>query len=528
MDSTLTLRRLSACTLAAAAALLVAPAATPAAVTCDYSSGGKLLTVALGADRDDARLSVVAGEIKIARVITPVTCTGPGGPPTVTNTGAISVTGSGKSQGVTIAGADDFVPGPDPQDGSDSSGGTKEIEIFVNLNDGLESTLEVGTGDDSGRLVFGTSGINANPVGESVRDADIFPNGVENLHGFGGDGHDELSARGGSGTGGPLTKGILFSGNEGTDQIEGGDGPDGLGGGPGNDTVFAGDGDDVLAPGAGDDVANGGTGNDTVIVTTAGQPAATDLAISAPQDTGAGSDTLVGFENATAEVSVGATLRGDDGPNVLTAGEGDDNLEGRGGADVLNAGEGGDTLHVRDGGPDTADCNAEFDSVTADAPGIDTLMDCESVIFPPPPAAGGGEGIGGSGSQGGGGAGAQEGAGPGQVSPAAFGEKTFVTLALPSKRIPARGPLAVRVSNANGFGVTGTLSGQARDRLGAKSFAVPANARRIVKLKLPKALRRQLARKGRLVLRLSARVRDPAGSARTVRKTVRPRSSRRR
>jgi Ca2+-binding RTX toxin-like protein len=489
------------------------------------------LTVALGADGDDARLRVESGEIKVARGLNPVTCTGPGGPASVTNTGAISVTGSGgRAQNVVIAGADDFVPGPDPQDGSDSGGGTKEIEIFVNLNGGFMSTLQVGTGDDSGRIVFGTGGINANAVGESVRDADIFPNGVENLSGFGGAGDDELSARGDQGTGGPLTEGIVFLGHGGIDRIEGGEGPDFLAGGTGGDTLLGAGGGDSLVPGAGNDIADGGTGTDTVAISTAGQPATIDLAIEAPQDTGAGSDTLVGLENATAEVSVGATLRGDDGPNVLTTAEGDDTLEGRGGADVLNAGEGRDTLHVRDGGPDTADCNTETDSVTADPPGIDTLTECEDVLFPPPPGSGGGgEGGAGSGAgEGGAGGGAGEGARAGQVSPAAFGAKTLVTLALASKRIPARGPLAVRVSNANGFDVSGTLAGQPRTRLGAKSFAVRANARRTVRLRLPKALRRQLARKGRLTLRLSATVRDPAGNARTVRMTLRPRSSRRR
>ena len=56
----------------------------------------------------------------------------------------------------------------------------------MNLNGGLQSTLEVGTGDGAGgRIVFGANGINPNPVGESVDDADIFPNNVETLTGAG-------------------------------------------------------------------------------------------------------------------------------------------------------------------------------------------------------------------------------------------------------------------------------------------------------------------------------------------------------
>ena len=50
-----------------------------------------------------------------------------------------------------------------------------------------------------------------------------------------------------------------------------------------------------------------------------------------------------------------------------------------------------------------------------------------------------------------------------------------------------------------------------------------ANAGKTIKLRLPKALRRQLARQRTLALRLTANVRDPAGNTRTIRKTVRPR-----
>ena len=251
MSAVRTRTALTLAAVAAVTALLVVPAVAPAAVTCDYSSSGKLLTVALGASGDPAVLSVVAGEIKVAQGLTPVACTGPGGPPSVTNTGAISVTGNGQSfQKITISGADDFVPGPDPQDGSDNGGGTKEIEIFVNMNGGLESTLEVGTGDSAGgRIVFGANGINPNPVGESGDDADIFPNNVETLAGAGGTGHDELFAQGGQGTGAPLTEDVSLLGGEGIDQIEGGEGLDSLFGGPGGDTLFGGGGSDELHPG---------------------------------------------------------------------------------------------------------------------------------------------------------------------------------------------------------------------------------------------------------------------------------------
>jgi DNA-binding beta-propeller fold protein YncE len=115
-------------------------------------------------------------------------------------------------------------------------------------------------------------------------------------------------------------------------------------------------------------------------------------------------------------------------------------------------------------------------------------------------------------------------------SPAAFGVKTLVTLKLAAKRIPAKGPLKVRVTNANDFLVTGRLWGQrvirvsvSRKRLiklKAKSFRVVAHDRKTVKLRLPKVLRRLFKRTGKLTLRLTAKVKDPAGNTRTVKKRV--------
>jgi hypothetical protein len=128
-----------------------------------------------------------------------------------------------------------------------------------------------------------------------------------------------------------------------------------------------------------------------------------------------------------------------------------------------------------------------------------------------------GEGSSGGGSTGGG---------------ATFGAKTLVTLNLAVKRIPARGPLKVRVANANGFAITGKLLGQTtkkvsisrkrRIKLQAARFTVAPHTKKTVKLKLPKALRNVLKRKHKLALRLNAKVKDPAGDTRTVEKTVKP------
>ncbi len=499
--------------LATAALLaLAAPAAAPAAVTCDASSG--VLTVALGAAEDGAILEVVAGEIRVKQVATPITCSGPGAPPTVTNTAAISVTGNADNQGVLISEAKNFVPGSLPEAGSN------EIEIFVNLNDRPGSRLVVSTGNSSGLIVFGTSGINANAVGEAApADADITGN-VEQFGGLGGDGNDELDARGGRGTGSPLREEIILNGGQGTNHLQAGEGSDKLMAGDGNDTLFAGGGDDLLEPGEGNDTVSGGADTDLAVVDPNG-PVTVDLGLGSGQDTGQGTDTFSGIENVNGGLAGPATLRGDDGPNVLVGTDSPDTLEGRGGQDVLVASDGADTLLARDGGPDRAECGADdADTVTADSPGIDLLTDCETTLFPSAP---------GGGTAGGGGDGA-----PVLAPTAAFGARTLVTLALAGRRIPAKGPLAVRVSNANDFDVSGRLSAQTTSllsaaqrrrptRLRAKAFTVAANARRTVRLRLPRTLRRRLVRRRKLSLLVTATVEDPAGNTRTVRKTLRPR-----
>jgi hypothetical protein len=117
-----------------------------------------------------------------------------------------------------------------------------------------------------------------------------------------------------------------------------------------------------------------------------------------------------------------------------------------------------------------------------------------------------------------------------EPSALAFGPKTLVTLSLAVRRIPRRGPIKVRVRNGNGFVVAGKLRGETtkkvaasrkrRVRLKAKAFRVAARASKTIKLGLPKALRKPLARERKLTLRLIAKVRDPAGNTRTVSKRV--------
>ncbi len=111
-----------------------------------------------------------------------------------------------------------------------------------------------------------------------------------------------------------------------------------------------------------------------------------------------------------------------------------------------------------------------------------------------------------------------------------FGANAKVTLALVSRRISARGPVAIRIANANPFGIKGKLTSKPskasasarKGRIKPTAFKLAASAKTVVKLQLPSALRGLLARQRKLSLALSAVVTDPAGNPRTIRKTVVP------
>jgi len=240
-----------------------------------------------------------------------------------------------------------------------------------------------------------------------------------------------------------------------------------------------------------------------------------------PQGTsGAGTDSIAAVENVRATTGIDI-VRGDGGPNVITTIAGSDFVEGRGGIDTIETWIGNDSIDVRDGGPDTVDCGPDADTVVADAQGVDTLVNCETVSYTA--AAGPGTGSGGTidtGATGGG-------------TTAAFGTDTLVTLRLARRRIPARGPLRVRVLNANGFAITGILaSATARRvtvsrrrivRLRRVPFVVGPQARTTVAQRLPRTLRRILRRTGRLRLRVVATVTDPSGNTRRGIKRMTPR-----
>ncbi|RDI62283.1 calcium-binding protein [Microvirga subterranea] len=147
---------------------------------------------------------------------------------------------------------------------------------------------------------------------------------------------------------------------ENIENITGSNQNDTLVGSSGNNVLRGGNGNDTLEGGSGDDVLDGGSGNNTVRFS--GSTIVTlDLSLSAPQNTGYGSDTLIGFRNV--ESGSGAdkikgsaednrlsgnsgadTIEGMDGHDQLIGGNGNDSLEGGVGNDTLEGGNDNDTL----------------------------------------------------------------------------------------------------------------------------------------------------------------------------------------
>jgi Ca2+-binding RTX toxin-like protein len=511
--------------VAVAVAALATPPPANAAVACDRSGNALLVTMSQSGDFVSLSVSSNAGNpIIVAGFGGAVTCSG--ATSTVTNTGAISVSDAPgvTSSSVAINEPADFAPGAAAQDGSDSSGGTPEIEFFVNLNS-TRGVLSVR--DRAGNVRWGSFGINPNAApGELQPDADIFPTDVTVFEGRAGNTVNSdpviFGAEGGAGTGVALAQSVDFVGNGGGDLLTGGDGGDMLFGFGGPDALVGGAGNDELQPGLGNDFVDGGSGTDTVDYDEgAFTSVSVDLAIAGPQGTsGAGNDSIGAVENVRATTGIDI-VRGDDGPNVIATIAGSDVVEGRGGIDTIETWIGNDSIDVRDGGPDTVDCGPDEDTVVADAQGVDTLVNCETASYPA--ATGPGTGTGDTGGTGGTGGG----------TTATFGTDTLVTLRLARRRIPARGPVRVRVLNANGFAITGTVAGATarrvavsrlrRVRLRPVPLAVGPQARTTVALRLPRTLRRILRRTGRLPLRVVAKVADPTGNTRRVTKRLTPR-----
>lgn len=106
---------------------------------------------------------------------------------------------------------------------------------------------------------------------------------------------------------------------------------------------------------------------------------------------------------------------------------------------------------------------------------------------------------------------------------AGFGTKTQVTLSPTSTKISKKGQLKIRVRNTNVFSVTGTVKA---GKLKAKKAALKAKGSKTITFKLSKSLKKTLADKGKLKLTVTAKIKSPSGTTRTVKKklTLKPKS----
>ncbi|WP_376873317.1 Hint domain-containing protein [Albirhodobacter sp. R86504] len=350
---------------------------------------------------------------------------GEGGADTVYGgTGNDSINGGGENDLLYGEAGDDTLRGGT---GNDTlSGGDDKDTFLIDEGDGTDS-IDGGTGWD--RVSFGdgggTSGVN---VVFSGTDQGSYAFGSGNGSGTftaietitGTSYNDTINAS--ADTNGIVANGGAgndsMTGGSGDDELYGADGDDTLAGGAGADDLYGGTGDDVIIGGAGDDTLVGEDGNDWFIidandgndtidggtgadvlqfvntsstsgvnVTFTGSEAGT-YSIGTLGSTGSFNDIEIIFGSANADTldgsagTVGVTLDGLDGNDIITGGSGADSLKGGDGNDTLAGGAGDDVLtggggnDVIDGGDgnDIAVYNGPFENYSFTLAGTDLIV----------------------------------------------------------------------------------------------------------------------------------------------------------
>jgi Ca2+-binding RTX toxin-like protein len=254
------------------------------------------------------------------------------------------------------------------------------IPITLTLPDSDRDVLELIGGPENDHWTFGDAGIDTD--GEGGPDITYSAAPPASIVATGEGGSNVLSARGGSGTGPPVSTshvGLLSVGKS-VDTLEGTEGNDEFSIGSGPDVVRGFGGDDyIVQNGKGDDLIEGGAGEDLLGFFQSSQGVTVDLSRTT-QDTGEGVDTILGIEDVSGSEG-DDSLIGDEGPNRLYGWMGDDALEGGGGDDTLEGGTGRDTVTYADA-PAGVEANLLFERATGGA-GIDTLIGMENLIGSP-------------------------------------------------------------------------------------------------------------------------------------------------
>lgn len=276
--------------------------------TCDYDSKTKVLTVTVGPDTPEI---IIRREWKDAIKVNFLSC----GDATRFNTDEIVVNDPPDHHVSVFIGlyGGQFAPGA-----TDEPGDSDEIEFRLNLSGG-SNVFEVRGSADNDIIRVGSTPVhlltlNLNAAEETGIDDDVVVDGSLNYIMLSGEnGGDQLSGKGGAGTGEPYRNKLVLRGSGGNDRLRGGNGADSLNGQGGRD---------ALAGGPGEDSLNGRRGRD-----------------------------------------------------ALAGGGGEDQLEGDAENDVLNGGAHNDVLYggsdddFLDGGPDSDDCDG--------GGGVNTVVNCE-------------------------------------------------------------------------------------------------------------------------------------------------------
>ena len=565
--------RLAGLTAFAAAGLLALPGVASATVTTNLTAGQLSITSDAA---DPITVTCVAGKVEVNNLgipgnpdcsaITGIGVTGDPGanainlagvdPAAYTALTSVSVDGGAGADTINGSQLADVLKGGTGNDriiGDDNPGGTRDD---MRGEDG-DDTLVWNPGDDDDINEGGAGSDTAEVNGGGKEQFEIAPSATLNRVSFdrvqpdvtfgapfnvdisddterldlnAGGGDDIVNSANGLLA---LALAVEIDGGDGNDTLDGSDGPDLITGGNGNDRVTGDDnplntrdisrgdaGDDTLVWNGGDDddVNEGGDGTDTIEVNgatlpeqfelkasaTPGRVAFDRLNVNAP---GPFNLDIAGSERLDLNASGGDDTLNPNGPVPglagwvidVDGGDGNDTLAGAAEAvDLLNGAAGADTLKSRDSSADSLTCGTEADSVEADAQDA-ASADCEVVdrgqVANPAPAPA-----------------------PPAGQPAADVTAPVVTLGRRAalrgnaKRVPLR--VTCPASEPNGCNVTIELRRKGQT-LGRKRIELDGGEKGVAYVRLSKAARALLKKKGSLAVKARVRAEDGAGNART-------------
>jgi Ca2+-binding RTX toxin-like protein len=225
---------------------------------------------------------------------------------------------------------------------------------------GQPATIVGQPGEEGGDYIVGTNG----------PDVIVGTEGEDYIFGFRGD--DLICGMGG---------GDDIRPRMGNDKVDGGDGGDGINGefyrgahqDSGNDLLLGGPDDDDIQASTGEDTMDGGEGEDTLsYYQEIDAPGPVTVDLPEGKASGWGNHTVRGFETVFGSF-LDDTLIGDSGPNLLSAGPGNDIQVGKGGDDWISD-SGGDDILVGGPGDDRLSMGNLGNDTVRGGEGVDTLV----------------------------------------------------------------------------------------------------------------------------------------------------------